>query len=167
MLDAVTDGAAFVRNGRMDILAANPLARAFYRHAFDSPAQPPNLARFTFLDERAVEFYRKLFDWDIRGWDSPDNKAEIHMIKTVPTDETGRPTRPGINGMILKKQNPGHPFANYINVESVDEYAAKVVALGGQIAMPKTAVPGMGWFLYFLDTEGNIMGLWQEDPTAA
>lgn len=60
-LDAVTDGPAFVRNGRMDILAANPLARAFYRSAFDAQQQP-NLARFTFLDERALEFYP---DWSM------------------------------------------------------------------------------------------------------
>ena len=61
MLDAVTMGPAFVRNGRMDILAANALARAFYMDTFDMPARPPNIARFTFLDERAYEFYP---DWD-------------------------------------------------------------------------------------------------------
>ncbi|MGU3586590.1 helix-turn-helix domain-containing protein [Rhodococcus sp. C26F] len=62
ILDAVTAGPAFVRNGRMDILAANVLARAFYKDTFDMPGQPPNIARFTFLDERAYEFYP---DWDM------------------------------------------------------------------------------------------------------
>ena len=125
---------------------------------FEIPAEEP---------VRAAEFYRKMFDWDIRGWDSPDNAVEIHMIKTVPTDETGRPERPGVNGMIMKRQHPQQPFANYIHVESVDEHGARAVALGGQIVMPKTPVPGMGWFLYFKDTEGNILGLWQTDPAAA
>lgn len=60
-LDAITAGPAFVRNGRMDLLAVNPLARAFYRDCFDMPGQSPNIARFTFLDERAYEFYP---DWD-------------------------------------------------------------------------------------------------------
>ncbi|WP_018155485.1 helix-turn-helix transcriptional regulator [Demetria terragena] len=60
-LDAVTAGTAFVRNGRMDLLAANALGRAFYKDAYDMPGQPPNIARFTFLDERAHEFYP---DWD-------------------------------------------------------------------------------------------------------
>lgn len=60
-LDAVTAGPAFVRNGRMDLLAVNPLARAFYKDAFGVPGQVPNLARFTFLDERSDEFYP---DWD-------------------------------------------------------------------------------------------------------
>lgn len=61
ILDAVTAGPAFVRNGRMDILAVNVLARAFYNDVFDMPGQPPNIARFTFLDERAHQFYP---DWD-------------------------------------------------------------------------------------------------------
>ncbi|MEV4364889.1 helix-turn-helix transcriptional regulator [Nonomuraea sp. NPDC049625] len=60
-LDAITAGPAFVRNGRMDVLAVNALARAFYKDVYDMPGQPPNIARFTFLDERAHEFYP---DWD-------------------------------------------------------------------------------------------------------
>lgn len=61
VLDAVTAGPAFVRNGRMDLLAANNLARAFYLEVYDMPGQPPNIARHTFLDERARDFYP---DWD-------------------------------------------------------------------------------------------------------
>ena len=53
----MTNTAAFVRNGRMDILAANPLGRAFYSQHFDSPHGPANSARFIFLDPRATEFY--------------------------------------------------------------------------------------------------------------
>ena len=60
-LDAVTSGPAFVRNGRMDLLAVNALARAFYKDVYDMPGQPPNLARFTFLDERGRDFHA---DWD-------------------------------------------------------------------------------------------------------
>src|SRR6185503_13292318 len=57
MLDAITGAPAFVRNGRLDILAANRLGRAFYSELFDSPHGPPNGARFTFLDPRAMDFY--------------------------------------------------------------------------------------------------------------
>jgi transcriptional regulator with XRE-family HTH domain len=61
-LDAITAGPAFVRNGRMDILAVNTLARAFYKDLYDMPGQPPNIARYTFLDDRAHDFYP---DWDL------------------------------------------------------------------------------------------------------
>lgn len=58
-LDAVGSGPAFVRNGRMDILAVNALGAAFYDRVFDGPGRG-NLARFNFLDERSHEFYP---DW--------------------------------------------------------------------------------------------------------
>ncbi|MET7959613.1 helix-turn-helix transcriptional regulator [Micromonospora zamorensis] len=61
-LDAVTEGPAFVRNGRMDLLAANRLARAFYADAYADPQRPANIARFTFLDEKAYRFYP---EWDL------------------------------------------------------------------------------------------------------
>jgi hypothetical protein len=52
---------AFVRNGRLDVLAINPLGRALYSPVFENPARPVNLARFAFLDPRAHTFYP---DWD-------------------------------------------------------------------------------------------------------
>jgi transcriptional regulator with XRE-family HTH domain len=60
-LDAVTAGPAFVRNGRMDVLAANQLARAFYTDLYASPGNQANLARFNFLDPASRRFYP---DWD-------------------------------------------------------------------------------------------------------
>ncbi|RKR75939.1 helix-turn-helix domain-containing protein [Frondihabitans australicus] len=68
VLDSMTGAAAFVRNGRLDILGANALGRAVYSDLFSSPiAMPPgkpmNLARFCFLDrERADRFYP---DWGV------------------------------------------------------------------------------------------------------
>jgi transcriptional regulator with XRE-family HTH domain len=60
-LDAMTGVPAFVRNRRLDILAANRLGRAFYSQHFDSPYRPVNSALFAFLDPRAVDFY---LDWE-------------------------------------------------------------------------------------------------------
>ncbi|GGV19807.1 transcriptional regulator [Streptomyces litmocidini] len=60
-LDAVTEGPAFVRNGRMDLLATNRLARAFYTDVYADPHNQQNLARFTFLSPDARRFYP---DWD-------------------------------------------------------------------------------------------------------
>jgi transcriptional regulator with XRE-family HTH domain len=61
LLDSMSDSAAFVANGRMDILAANTLGRALYALAFDDPRRPANIARFQFLDPRARDFHP---DWD-------------------------------------------------------------------------------------------------------
>ncbi|GCD92860.1 helix-turn-helix transcriptional regulator [Embleya hyalina] len=61
-LDAVTGGLAFVRNGRMDLLAANALGRAFYADIYAGGGHRPNLARFIFLDPAGRRFYP---DWDL------------------------------------------------------------------------------------------------------
>jgi transcriptional regulator with XRE-family HTH domain len=66
LLAAMTDVPAFVQNGRLDVPAANPLARALYADLFDdagpgSAGRTPNHARYAFLDARATEFYP---DWN-------------------------------------------------------------------------------------------------------
>ena len=60
ILDSMTTTPAFIRNGRLDVLASNPLGRALYAPAFADPTQPANLARFCFLDSAATAFYP---DW--------------------------------------------------------------------------------------------------------
>jgi transcriptional regulator with XRE-family HTH domain len=61
VLDAMTAAAAFIRNGRLDILAINPLGRAFYAPLYDAGAHPVNLARYCFLDPSAEDLYP---DWE-------------------------------------------------------------------------------------------------------
>jgi transcriptional regulator with XRE-family HTH domain len=61
MLDTMTGSAAFVADGRLDILAANTLGRALHAPMFDDPRRPPNFARFQFLDLRSHDFYAS---WD-------------------------------------------------------------------------------------------------------
>jgi transcriptional regulator with XRE-family HTH domain len=60
ILDQI-DAPALVRNSRLDHVGANKLGRALYAPMFDSREQPPNSARFTFLDPAAVDFYP---DWE-------------------------------------------------------------------------------------------------------
>ncbi len=60
ILDAMTQAPAFIRTGRLDLLAANQLGYALYS-AYLTPGRPANTARFVFLDPRSEEFYD---DWD-------------------------------------------------------------------------------------------------------
>ena len=61
LLDAMTGAPTLVRNGRLDVIATNPLGRALLAPAFADPATPTNLARFTFLDPTGRDFF---VDWD-------------------------------------------------------------------------------------------------------
>lgn len=60
LLDAMTNSPALVRNARLDVIATNQLGRALFSPAFDDPQNPTNMARFTFLDACAREFFP---DW--------------------------------------------------------------------------------------------------------
>src|SRR5687768_5207369 len=61
MLDSMTASAAFVANGRLDIVASNSLGRALHSPLFDDPRRPANFARFQFLDPRSRDYYS---DWE-------------------------------------------------------------------------------------------------------
>jgi transcriptional regulator with XRE-family HTH domain len=67
ILDALSLAPAYVRNGRLDILAANQLGRAVFAQVLEDPKQPANLARYQFLDPRSREFFT---DWDVRANDA-------------------------------------------------------------------------------------------------
>jgi hypothetical protein len=68
LLDSMTMSSAFVRNGRTDVVASNPLARALLAPMFDSATIDkrgrPNIARYIFLDPGAHDFF---IDWDAAG----------------------------------------------------------------------------------------------------
>jgi hypothetical protein len=86
---------------------------------------------------------------------------EYWMITT--TNEKGEKA---IDGGMMKRQNPQQPITVYIDVPSVDEYTAKVENLGGKVVLPKTAVPGVGYFAVCLDTENNCFAIWENDKNA-
>jgi hypothetical protein len=102
--------------------------------------------------EKLKKFYSGLFGWKIEKTPGP---AEYWMIETVPVDEKGNAVRPGVNGGIMKRQNPEHKPVNYVAVESVDDYVKKIEALGGRMIVSKMEVPGVGWWALALDPEGN------------
>ena len=102
--------------------------------------------------EKLKKFYSRLFGWKIEKTPGP---AEYWMIETVPVDEKGNAVRPGVNGGIMKRQNPEHKPVNYVAVESVDDYVKKIEALGGKMIVSKMEVPGVGWWALALDPEGN------------
>ena len=61
VLDAITEAAADVRNERGDIVAFNTLGYALYSQIHAETVQPPNVARYTFLNPSARDFF---VDWD-------------------------------------------------------------------------------------------------------
>jgi uncharacterized protein len=107
--------------------------------------------------ERAVTFYQDVFGWQINKWDGPQDYWLI---------TTGEAGTPGIDGAIMRREH-NTSVINTVDVASVDEAIAKVTASGGTVVAPKMAIPGIGHFAYCKDTEGNMFGVMQSDPSAA
>jgi predicted enzyme related to lactoylglutathione lyase len=114
--------------------------------------------------ERAAKFYGGLFGWTITKWDGP---ADYWMVSTGPEGT------PGINGGIVQRQGPvpadGQAMNGYpctVDVPNLDEYYDRALSLGGVTALPKMPIPGVGRLAYVKDTEGNIFGMMQRDPSA-
>jgi len=111
---------------------------------------------------RAVNFYKNLFGWTFQKWEGP---MEYWLVTTGPNDQ------PGINGGLVQRQGEidGQAVIAYVctvDVENLDASVQTAVDNGGQIALPKMPIPGMGWLAYCKDTEGNIFGMMQGDPNA-
>jgi len=111
---------------------------------------------------RAVTFYKTLFGWTFQKWEGP---MEYWLVTTGPNDQ------PGINGGLVQRQGEidGQAVIAYVctvDVENLDASVQTAVDNGGQIALPKMPIPGMGWLAYCKDTEGNIFGMMQGDPNA-
>ncbi len=113
---------------------------------FEIPADDP---------QRVQKFYQGLFGWEFKHHPEMD----YYSVMTGPEGEV-------VNGGMMKRQQPGQPIVNYIDVESVEASANKVKELGGQVVMGKSPVPEMGWFAICLDSEQNVFGLWEADKSA-
>ena len=107
--------------------------------------------------ERATKFYEQVFGWQTARWDGPQS----YWLMT-----TGPDGQPGINGGIMQRDTRFPTVVNTLDVPDVDEFSEKVTAGGGKVVMPKFPVPGIGWLAYCQDTEGNMFGMIQPDPSA-
>jgi hypothetical protein len=116
---------------------------------FEIPAD--NLAR-------AKKFYSTVFGWSLDEFP----EMEYTIARTTDSDQNGMPKEPGaINGGMLQRQDPVKAPVITISVDNMDQAAATIEKNGGKIIRPKMAVGEMGFAAYFKDTEGNVVGLWQ------
>lgn len=121
------------------------------------------MPRISYLDfsaddiERAVNFYSKVFGWQINKWDGPLQYWEI---------KTGESNELGIDGGLSKRERIGQWITPFINVSSVDQYVDKIESGNGKIFQPKTAISKIGYTLLFKDTESNTIGLFEQNREA-
>ena len=111
--------------------------------------------------ERAKKFYSSIFGWEMNSVP----KMEYTIATTGPTTEDRMPTESGfINGGFLKQKSPVLSPVLIINVEDIETSRNKILKSGGKILKEPSKVGNMGIIAYFQDSEGNILGLWENLP---
>ena len=107
--------------------------------------------------DRAHAFYADAFGWTLTSM--PEMK---YVLATTGPSDQGPPSEPGfINGGLLERGSPVQGPVITLDVEDIDDSLAKVEELGGATVAAKQPVGDIGFSAYFTDSEGNLMGLWQ------
>ncbi len=115
---------------------------------FEIPADDP---------QRASTFYHDALGWQIsRFGDEP-----YWLVRAGADDE------PGANGALVAREDLHRSPVVIAGVEDIDDVLSRVESCGGKVTQGKLPVPGMGWSAYVLDSEGNTIGLFQQDASAA
>ena len=110
--------------------------------------------------KRDIKFYQAVFGWKfIKEEYVP---IEYYRIETN-----------SINGGLLKRpanvpppQSGTNAFVCSVQVDSFDKTSELILKNGGQIAMPKFAIPSRCWQGYFVDLDNNTFGVFEVDEKA-
>ena len=122
---------------------------------------PNNVSAFAIQADdvpRARKFYQAVFGWSFEPWGPPD----FYLI------ETGKEPVMPVRGLLQERREfvPGQKMVGFectISVENIDQTIRAIEANGGRIAAPKFHIPSVGTVAYFFDTEGNVVGIIQQE----
>ena len=100
--------------------------------------------------KKSQEFYGKIFDWEFK---TDEAMSDYTMISTG--------IEPG--GGMMKKPDEAPCFAlsQYFLVDSIEETLGKVRGAGGKVGVPKTEIPGVGWWALVIDPDGIPVGIFE------
>jgi predicted enzyme related to lactoylglutathione lyase len=103
-------------------------------------------------NEASGKFYSALFGWEIQHF------PELNYTMFNPKDG------PGGGFSQVSETNPAGSVLVHVETDDIDATLAQVAALGGKILVPKTEIPGQGWFGIFSDPTGNQVGVYTALP---
>ena len=114
-------------------------------------AQPIVHIEIVSKDPRASgNFYKEVFGWKIdidENFDYVQFSADPGIGGAFPQADAAQNMKPG--DVVL-----------YIGVDNIEATLARIEECGGKTLMPKTEIPGIGWFAIFNDSTGNRMALY-------
>jgi uncharacterized protein len=112
--------------------------------------------------KRVAAFYTQVFGW--RTQFLGPQMGDYVLATTTESDPQGRPKKPGaINGGFFPKSEdkPAQYPSVVIAVDDIQEHMRKVTEAGGEVLGDPVEIPQVGWYVAFLDTEGNRVSMLQ------
>lgn len=110
-------------------------------------------------EERARNFYGAAFGWTFQVLPG----MEYSLAFTARPENTGEEAgRHSINSGVFRRGAMLKAPVVTIEVDDIDRALEQITLLGGETVRAKMEVPGTGWNAYFRDSEGNVVGLWQD-----
>lgn len=108
--------------------------------------------------QRARAFYAQVFGWTLSG----DEQRNGWVVTTADDSRLGIDGPQSASG----RNDAAEVGIPTIHVADLDATTATALAAGGDVLVPRMPVPGVGWLVYLADTEGNLIGIMQDDPGA-
>jgi predicted enzyme related to lactoylglutathione lyase len=93
-------------------------------------------------------FYSQVFGWKIEV----DPKFDYHQFAA----EGG----PGGGFVNVDEHTKAGDIIPYLAADDIETMLKKVEQAGGKVLLPKTEIPGIGWYAFFADPTGNRIGLY-------
>jgi predicted enzyme related to lactoylglutathione lyase len=112
--------------------------------------------------ERLVKFYTKVFGWQMQKLGK--DMGDYVTAATTETDENRMVKRPGaINGGFFPKKPdlPAQYPSVVISVDDIRVAMKKVTDAGGKVIGEPVEIPGIGQYVSFTDSEGNLVSMLQ------
>jgi hypothetical protein len=107
--------------------------------------------------DRARGFYSSVFGWQLM----PLPEMGYTLAMSGPSGEQGPSEAGFINGGLMQRQEPFTGVNIVIDVDNLEDALKAVDEAGGSTVAERQAVGDMGFVAYFRDTEGNLVGLWE------
>ena len=102
--------------------------------------------------ESTGEFYANLFGWEVQ------QIPEMNYATFGSQEGLGGGFNP------YSESAPAGTTVVYIGTDDIPSTLQEIEKAGGKALVPKTEIPGMGWFAFFEDISGNRVGLYTEMP---
>lgn len=110
--------------------------------------------------DRAKKFYEEAFGWQMPDWPLGDGSTYTGAM-TTEIGEDQKPVEKGsINGGMVPRSVAATPLL-VLRVDDIEEVAQKAIEAGGERVSEHNYVD-VGKAVYVQDTEGNLVGLWQD-----